>query len=162
MNRQEQEQRIPAYLGHIEPHALMLRIPPNEQLLYKVMTVENLLRSVAGNYLHFNRVDSYSTFPNADRNDGRQLPKDYSANTAARFAKAPDYSAADYYDQSRKRTYGCCLSVENSDFIWRHYANGSEKGKVCVVFEFGKLRAILNYTLAPGNASVMSRIESRR
>lgn len=155
MNRPEYEQRIPAPLGHIEPHAPMLRIPPEGQLLYKVMTVENLLRSVTGNYLHFNRVDSYSDFPNADPNDGRQLPKDHPTNAAARFAKAPDYSAAHYYDQSRGRAYACCLSVENSDFIWRNYANGSEKGKVCVVFEFGKLRAMLNHTLAPGNTSLL-------
>lgn len=96
MNRPEHEQRIPAPLGHIEPHAPMLRIPPEDQLLYKVMTVENLLRSITGNYLHFNRVDSYSDFPNADPNDSRQLPKDNPANAAARFAKAPDYSAAHY------------------------------------------------------------------
>lgn len=133
----------------------MLRIPPEGQLLYKVMTVENLLRSVTGNYLHFNRVDSYSDSPNADPNDGRQLPKDHPANAAARFEKAPVFSAAHYYDQSRGRTYACCLSVENSDFIWKNYANGSEKGKVCVVFEFGRLRTMLNQILAPGNARLL-------
>ncbi len=144
-----------APLGHIEPHAPLLRIPPEDQLLYKVMTVEDLLRSVIGNYLHFNRVDRYSDFQNADPNDGRQLPEDHPVNAAARFAKAPDYSAAHYYDQSRGRTYACCLSVENSDFIWRNYANVSAKSKVCVVFEFGKLRAMLNDTLAAGNVALL-------
>jgi hypothetical protein len=62
---------------------------------------------------------------------------------------------ANYYDQARGRTYACCLSIENSDFIWENYANGSEKGKVCVVFEFEKLRAMLNHTLAPGNAALL-------
>lgn len=133
----------------------MLRIPPEGQLLYKVMTVENLLRSITGNYLHFNRVDGYSDFPNADPNDGRQLPKDRPGNAAASFAKSPDFFATHYYDQSRERTYACCLSVENSDFIWTKYANASEKGKVCVVFEFGKLRAMLNHTLTPGNATLL-------
>ena len=137
MDRSEHSQRPPAPLGSIEPHAPLLSIPPEVQLLYKVMTVENLLRSVTGNYLHFNRVDSYSDFQNADENDGQQMPKDQPANAAARLQKDPDFSAADYYDQSRARTYACCFSIENSDYIWKNYANGSAKGKVSVVFEFG-------------------------
>jgi len=32
--------------------------------------------------------------------------------------------------------------------------NGSENGKVCIVFDFGKLRATLNQTLQPGNAAL--------
>ena len=155
MNSSEQSQRPPALLGSIEPHAPLLRIPPEDQLLYKVMTVENLLRSVTGNYLHFNRVDNYSDFPNADENDGRQLPKDQPTNAAARFQKAPDFSAAHYYDQSRARTYACCFSIENFDYIWKNYSNGSEKGKVCVVFEFGKLRAMLNRALNPEGAALV-------
>lgn len=155
MNGPEHSQRPPAPLGSIEPHAPLLCIPPEDQLLYKVMTVENLLRSVTGNYLHFNRVDSYSDFPNADKNDGRQLPNDQPANAAAKFQKAPDFSAAHYYDQSRSRTYACCFSTENSDYIWNNYANGSEKGKVCVVFEFGKLRAMLNRALTPEGAALL-------
>lgn len=147
MAKSEHSQRPPAPLGSIEPHAPLLRVPPDDQLLYKVMTVENLLRSVTDKYLHFNRVDSYSDFPNADENDGRQLPKDLPANTAARFQNASDFSAAHYYDQSRARTYAYCLSTENSDYIWKNYANGSEKGKVCIVFEFGRLRAMLNRAL---------------
>jgi len=119
------------------------------------MTVENLLRSITGGYLHFNRVDSYADFLNADENDGRQLPNDQPANTAARFQKAPDFSAADYYDQSRERTYSCCFSTENSDYIWNNYANGSDKGKVCVVFEFGKLRVMLNRVLNPEAAALL-------
>ena len=50
---------IPAPLGFVEPHAPLLNAPHEGQLLYKVMTVENLLKSVSSNYLHFNRVDSY-------------------------------------------------------------------------------------------------------
>lgn len=149
MNIPEHSQRPPAPLGTVEPHAPLLRIPPEGQSLYKVMTVENLLRSVTGSYLHFNRVDSYPDFPNADENDGRQLPKDQPTNADVRFETAPDFSAAHYYDQSRARTYACCFSTKNSDYIWNHYGNGSEKGKVCVVFEFGKLRALINHTLNP-------------
>jgi hypothetical protein len=155
MNMPEHSQRPPAPLGSVEPHALLLRNPPEGQLLYKVMSVENLLRSVTGNYLHFNRVDSYPDFPNADENDGRQLPKDQPANAAVRFEKAPDFSAAHYYDQSRARTYACCFSTKNSDYIWNNYGNGSEKGKVCIVFEFGKLRALLNRALNPEGAALV-------
>ena len=151
----EHSQRSPASFGSVEPHALLLCIPPEDQLLYKVMTVENLLRSVTGNYLHFNRVDSYPDFPNVDENDGRQLPKDQPANAAVRFEKAPDFSAEHYYDQSRARTYACCFSTKNSDYIWNNYGNGSEKGKVCVVFEFGKLRALFNRMLNPEGAVLL-------
>ena len=147
--------RAPAPLGHVEPHAGMLSAPPESQLLYKMMTVENLLRSIEGSYLHFNRVDHYVDFPGADLNDGAQLPLDREGNATARFAKASDFSAADYYDRSRARTYACCFSMENSDFIWTQYANGSAKGKVCVVLEFGYLRAMLNDTLQSEHASLL-------
>jgi hypothetical protein len=141
-------------LGSVEPQAGLLKMPPDGQLLYKMMTIENLLRSIIGAYLHFNRVDSYKDFPDADPHDGQQLPKDRDANSAARFLKDPNYSAADYYDQSRARTYACCFSMENTSYIWNTYANCSEKGKVCIVFDFSKLRSTLNNTLKPGNAAL--------
>jgi hypothetical protein len=144
-----------APLGSVDPHAAMLTLPPDGQLLYKMMTVENLLRSVAGGYLHFNRVDSYGDFPGADAHDGQQLPRDEHGNATARFAKTPDFSASNYYDQSRARTYACCFSLENSEFIWKHYANGSLRGKVCIVFDFAKLRATLNRTFQPGSAALV-------
>jgi hypothetical protein len=147
-------QVLPAPLGNIEPHAGLLTVPQANQPLYKMMTVENLLRSVSGGYLHFNRVDSYMDFPGADSHDGQQLPSDHPGNASARFQRAPDYSAADYYDRSRSRTYACCFSLEHSDFIWRNYANGSPHGKVCVVFEYEKLRATLNRTFQTGNAAL--------
>jgi len=154
MKEHSHNKQIDTPLGMVEPHAQLLKIPPNEQLLYKVITIENLLRSFTGNYLHFNRVDSYKDFPDADSHDGRQLPKDLPVNVSSKFQNAPNFSAADYYDQSRTRTYACCFSLENSNFIWNSYANENPKGKVCVVFEFGKLRAILNKTLKPGNATL--------
>jgi len=131
-------QPVSAPLGSVEPHAPLLNVPHDGQLLYKVMTIENLLQSVGGNYLHFNRVDSYADLPSSDRhadpNDGRQLPKDQLANSHVRFEKAPDFTDRDYYEKSRARTYDCCFSIENSDYIWEHYGNGSAKGKVCIVF----------------------------
>ena len=118
------------------------------------MSAENLLRSISHKYLYFNRVDSYIDFPGADRHDGQQLPKDRQGNALAKFLKARDFSAADYYVQSRGRTYACCLSLENSDFIWSNYATDTKIGKVCVVFEFGKLRAVLNRTLQAESAAI--------
>ncbi|MCR4302825.1 MAG: DUF2971 domain-containing protein [Gallionella sp.] len=150
MNENIPRQPIPAPLGYVEPHADLLNQPPDGQLLYKVMTVENLLISIAGSYLHFNRVDRYKD----DLNDGQQPPKDQQISAEVRFEKAPNFSAADYYDQSRARTYACCFSLENSDYIWNNYANDSKKGKVCIVFNFSKLRTTLNLTLQPGSAAL--------
>jgi len=116
-----------------------------------MMTIDNLLRSVMSAYLHFNRVDSYSD-RGADPHDGQQLTKDQQGNARAKFEKSPDFSMADYYDQSRSRTYACCFSLENSDFIWKNYANGSDRGKVCIVFDFAKLREALNLRLRSGSA----------
>ena len=155
MNENAQRQHIAVPLGSVEPHTPLLNVPPDGHLLYKIMGVENLLRSIVGNYLHFNRVDSYADFPSADPHDGQQLPKDRQGNVRARFEKAPHFSAADYYDQSRARTYACCFSLENLEFIWNNYANSSAKGKVCVVFHFGKLRTTLNQRLQPGNATLI-------
>jgi Protein of unknown function (DUF2971) len=150
MDGNTQRQSTPAPLGSVEPHAPMLNVPPDGQLLYKMMTVENFLRSILGAYLHFNRVDQYTD----DLHDGQQLPEDIQGNARARFVSAQDFSVADYYDQSRARTYACCFSLENSDFIWNNYANGCERGKVCIVFDFSKLRTMLNQTLQPGNAAL--------
>lgn len=142
--------------GLVEPHAGLLKQPPENARLYKVMSVENFLRSVSGGYLYFNRVDSYRDFPNADLADGQQLAEDRKANREARFKKDPGFSLADYYDRSRSRTYACCFSLENSDYIWREYGNGGSKGKVGVVFEFAKLRTALNETLKPGSAALQA------
>lgn len=117
------------------------------------MRVEDLINSITNNYLHFTRVDSYSG-EGADLDDGQQLPKDKEVNAGVKFERAPEFSALNYYDQSRARTYACCFSMENSHYIWENYGNNSAKGKVCLVFAFGGLRCTLNRTLAPGNAGL--------
>ena len=145
----------PLQLGGVEPHAGLLAQPPDSQLLYKLMTIENLLRSIDGAYLHFSRVDQYTDSPIADPHDGQQLPADAAGNAGARFQKAPAFSAAHYYDRSRARTYACCFGLENADYVWRHYGSGSERGKVCVVFSFSKLREALNRSFAPDSARLV-------
>jgi hypothetical protein len=137
-------------LGLVEPHAGLLTAPPDGQRLYKIMTIENLLRSIDGGYLYFNQVDSYKDFLNADLHDGEQLQQDRASNAATRFEKATGFSAADYYDHSRHRTYACCFSLEDSDHIWSEYANGSPRGKVGIAFDFAKLRAVINQTVKAG------------
>ena len=134
-------------LGSVEPHQLLLKQPAAEQKIYKVMSFENFIKSSSGNYLHFQRVDTFKDFTNADTCDGQQLPLDQIGNQDIHFAKDPAYTAATYYDYSRSRTYACCFSLENSDYICREYGNEDESlGKVCLVFEFGKLRKFLNQT----------------
>jgi hypothetical protein len=46
MDTPTSEPKNPAPLGSIQPHALLLKGPPDDQLLYKIVTVENLLRSM--------------------------------------------------------------------------------------------------------------------
>lgn len=151
MNNQPQDESVPPKLSFIEPHAELLDQPRSDQLLYKVMTVENLLRSVEQRYLHFNRVDSYADFPGADALDGCQLPNDQTNNEAVTFAKDPNFTLSDYYDRSRSRTYACCFSLEDTPFIWENYANNNKHGKVCIVFHFGNLRWYLNKVIDPEN-----------
>jgi hypothetical protein len=115
------------------------------------MSVENCIRSIERGYLHLNRVDSYKDFPDADQHDSEQLSADRHANAAVMFAKAPDFSFADYCDQSRSRTYAFCASLENSDYIWT-YSSNTPRGNVGVVFDFDKLRASVNRTLQSGGA----------
>jgi hypothetical protein len=128
----------------VEPHAGLLRQPPDTQLLYKVMKTEDLAKSISDQYLHFKRVDTYTDFAGADAHDGGQLPRDRPGNEASEFERAPDFSVADLYDRSWSRTYASCLSLEDSLRVWENYGNGGAEGKVCVVFDFGKLRSTLN------------------
>jgi len=132
----------------IEPHGKLLKQPTNHQLLYKVMKAEDLVQSFSEGYLHFTRIDKYSDFPGADKNDGAQPPNNKSLNKSATFEKMPSFSSSDYFDRVRSRTYACCFSTENTDFIWKEYGTGGDKGKACIVFDFGKLRQILNETIA--------------
>lgn len=131
----------------IEPHACYLRLPESNLFLYKVMTLENFIRSILGGYLYFNRVDGYKDFKNADPYDSAQPPLDRVENEKGYLEKDPSFTLANYYDKARNRTYACCFSLENSDFIWRNYGKGGKKGKICIVFDFEKLRNTLNQSL---------------
>ena len=141
-------------MGCVEPHSGLITQPPEDQLLYKIMTVENLLRSIDGAYLHFNRVDSYGDGPGADPYDGAQLPKDQPGNAGVGFEKAPDFTAAHYYDCSRSRTYACCFGLENADYLWHNYAKGDAHGRIGLELGFGQLRARLNAFMTSENVRI--------
>ena len=135
----------------LEPRKHLLKQPSDEHLLYKIMSVENFDRSLEGNYLYFNKVDSYSDFPGADAFDSSQLPLDEQSNKASTFEGNPSFSAFDYYNRCRSRTYACCFSLNNSKHIWKNYGNSVDSaGKVCLVFNFGRLRNYLNEILQRG------------
>jgi len=144
-------------LGNVEPHRPLLTQPPDSQLLYKIMKAGDLIRSVEQDYLHFQRLDSYKDFPTADVMDGEQPTRDRALNGGITFERAPEFSAANYYDNCRGRTYASSFSTENSPIIWDRYGTGDPVGKVGVVFQFGKLRAVLNEAIGnePGRAALM-------
>jgi hypothetical protein len=142
-------------LGAVEPHTGLLTYPADDHLLYKIMTVDNLLRSIDGAYLHFNRVDSYGDGPGADPHDGAQLPKDKPGNAGLGFEKAPTFTAAHYYDRSRERSYACCFGLENADYLWNNYGSGGAHGKIGLEFGFGQLRARLNALMASESVHVL-------
>lgn len=143
--------------GNVEPHAGLLKQPSDDQQLFKIVKVSDFIRSVSSSYLHFQRVDSYKDFPTADAYDGEQPAKDRAVNASVAFEKTPDYSAADYYDNCRARTYACSFSLINSRLIWERYGVGDPVGKICIVFNFGKLKSVLNQTVGnvPGHSVLM-------
>ncbi|SEA67728.1 hypothetical protein [Variovorax sp. YR216] len=119
------------------------------------MRAEYLIDSIAGSYLHFNRVDSYRDFEGADAQDGAQLRTDRPGNANARFQNAPEFTAADYYDQSRARTFACCFALENDNHLWENYGSGGTRGKIAVVLEFAWLRNHLNAQLTSAEATLL-------
>jgi hypothetical protein len=50
------DEHIPAPVGTVEPHAGMLSVPRDEELLFKVMGLQNFLSSMREKYLHSNRL----------------------------------------------------------------------------------------------------------
>jgi len=135
-------------VGLVEPHARMLKAPALDQKLYKIMSLANFERSLTGQYLHFTRIDKFQ----GDPGDGAQPPKDRAANVIPKFEKAPDFSASDYYDKARTRTYALCLSQAATRYHWKTYGRGEPA--VCVVFDFAKLRNLLNETIQQRGALI--------
>lgn len=149
-------------LGWIEPHKMLLEQPGPDQRLYKVMSVENLLRSVAGSYFHFQRVDQYRDFPGADCEDGAETANARAISARVGFQKSSNYSLSEYYDCARRNTYACCFSLKSSEFIWDNYGGSTDFGKVCLEFDYEKLRGRLNRMMSVPSALMYGDIQCRQ
>jgi hypothetical protein len=132
----------------IEPHRLLLNQPEENQNLYKVIPKKYFDDMFKRNYIYFNRVDSY----NDDKSDGEQLPLDRVVSEKIYFQKKTyekgilrPYSVSDYYDNCRSRSYACCMSFELTEYLREEYGGGHP---VCLQIEFGKMRSVLNKTIA--------------
>jgi hypothetical protein len=116
------------------PHLADLKQPPDNTLLYKIIKPEHILDMLNQKYLYFNRVDTY----NDDKNDSKQTMQAASINKTKTFIHAPDFSVHDFFEQARKRSYACCFSTINSDYIWDNYAN-NDPNSICIVINYTKL-----------------------
>ena len=124
-------------LGSVEPHELLLEQP--KILIYKFIKLKYFIDSVNNSYLHFNLVNNYKDFDNADVDDGNQLPKDRETHSQINFIESSNnYNLENYYDDTRSRSYACCFTTKKNKDMFVKY------GDICVVFEFGKLRKTLN------------------
>lgn len=123
----------------IEPHAYLLEKPPLGTLLYKIIPSNFFIDMLDKNYLYFRRVDTYHD----DKRDSDQPNNDKELSDKSKFENAPNYSAKNYYDDCRSRTYTCCFSTENTGHIWEHYA-GTDNNAVCIVFNSSKLINLVN------------------
>lgn len=72
-------------------------------MIYKIISIKNLIKSIKWNYLFFNRVDNYKDFPHTNLHDGEQLLKDVKGNRNLKFEKNLNFSASDYYNEMRKK-----------------------------------------------------------
>src|SRR5262249_45009679 len=123
----------------IEPHAYILKKPDAETLLYKIVSLKNFTHMIENDYLYFRRVDTYHD----DKRDSDQPDKDKEASEKSKFENAPDYTAQNYYDSCRSKTYACCFSTENTPHLWEHYGE-NDPNAICLVFDCHKLINFLN------------------
>jgi hypothetical protein len=127
----------------IESHKNFLKQVGDETLLYKVVSFENFLKMIDGNYLHFNKVDNYTD----DKNDSAQPEQEKLMNQKLYFEKDPNFTLRNYYEECRKRSYACCFSLDVPKAgHWKEYGGKEPEKAVCLVMNFGKLKALLNET----------------
>lgn len=124
----------------IEPYSELLTVPPPDQLLYRITPTKHFIQSVQEKYLHFRRVDGFSS----DIHDSRLMPSDKRISDTIFFENDREHPLSNSYHISRSQTYACCFSLENTDHNWKHFGSNSQEGSVCLVFHFQKLRDFLN------------------
>jgi hypothetical protein len=123
----------------IEPHAELLSKPINGTLLYKIIPAQYFFDMLEKKYLYFRRVDTYCD----DKRDSDQPDKDKELTKGIKFEKSPQYTVQQYYSDTRSKTYACCFSTENTQYLWDHYDN-QESNSICLVFDCEKLMKHLN------------------
>ena len=123
----------------IEPHAYLLKKPGENTPLYKIVSFKNFADMVENEYLYFRRVDTYHD----DKRDSDQPDKDKEVSEKSKFENALDYTAKNYYDSCRSKTYACCFSTENTSHLWEHYGE-SDPNAICLVLDAHKLINYLN------------------
>ncbi|MGE4349671.1 MAG: hypothetical protein AB7D28_07890 [Candidatus Berkiella sp.] len=123
----------------IEPHAFLLRKPKDETLLYKIIPSRYFIDMLENNYIYFRKVDTYHD----DTRDGDQPDADKLISENKKFQLHSGYTLKDYYSDARSKTYACCFSTQNTQFLWEHYSHG-DKNAICLVLDCRKLIEYIN------------------
>lgn len=123
----------------IEPHASLLKKPGENTALYKIITLKNFTDMLKNDYFYFRRVDTYTD----DKLDSDQPIPDKKISEQSRFENTLDYTAKNYYDSCRSKTYACCFSTENTPYLWRNYGE-SDPNAICMVLDSHKLINFIN------------------
>lgn len=123
----------------IEPHAYLLKKPDENTTLNKIISLKNFTDMVENDYLYFRRVD---TCPD-DKRDSDQPTLDKKISEQSKFENTLDYTAKNYYDSCRSKTYACCFSTENTSYLWKNYGE-SDPNAICMILDAHKLINFLN------------------
>lgn len=123
----------------IEPHSPLLTKPNNSVLLYKIISSTNFIDMYINKYLYFRRVDTYHD----DKRDSDQPVPDKKISKKSKFIYSPDYNARKYYIESRKRTYACCFSTVETQYLWNHYGQ-DDPNAICLIFNCHYLKDFIN------------------
>ena len=114
----------------VNSHAPLLKKPDDKQLLYKVIPSKYFFAMLKGNYLHFRRTDVYKDKIGDDLRDSDLTDSDKIISEKSTFEKSPNYTLKNYYESLRAKTYVCCFSTQNSDYLWKEYGGG-DNNAVC-------------------------------
>ncbi len=123
---------------YIQPHKYLLDIPSDETILYKITSLSNFKDMVEKSYLYFKRVDSYDD----DKNDSQATEIDQELAAKSIFLGSQNYSAKEYYDACRTRTYACCFATKLTGHLFTNYY--ADDKPICLCIKSGELIKTLN------------------
>ncbi len=124
----------------IQPHKERLKQPDDKTKLYKIIPLKFLEDILDKNYFHFQRVNTYKD----DINDSDQPRIDKMLAEKSIFLHSKNYSAKDYYDSCRSRTYACCFSTKLTDHLFENYYSKPQDKAICLAFNSPNLIDQLN------------------